>query len=209
MKPIFVCLSLVLFLAGCGKSEDESSTSDSPDSGGTSASGNASTGDKPWEDPAKPYLDDKKMDNFVASLKDPKGPFDAVAGGKVTAFNAGARMDEFDAAAKKHGFSSGEEYLGTWLRIGGAMTQVAVDDSNESMIKMHEQTIQQHEANLKKPEVTAEMKTMLEDQIKQSKATIVELKKQRAEGINAQDIATYKKHRAEFDAAMKEFSDKK
>src|SRR5262245_27215571 len=138
MKLFLVISSMSVLLAACGKS-DESSSSGSSDGGGSkSSAAKAHAGDNPWDDMTKRYLDDKKLGDFVTSLKDPNGPFDAVKKGTVTAFNVGQKMDEFDAAARKAGFKSGEEYMGVWMRIGAANTAAMQAAGNESMIKMQE-----------------------------------------------------------------------
>ncbi|HKS16289.1 MAG TPA: hypothetical protein VJU16_03200, partial [Planctomycetota bacterium] len=199
MKTLFVCSLVALLFAACGKADDPSS--DSSDGGG-SDSGSKSTpvdADQPWEDLSKPYLDDKKMGNFVKSLEDPKGPFDAIAKGKVSAFNSGAVMDEFDAAARKCGFGSGAEYFGVWTRLNAINTQIIMDDSNQSMIKMHEETIKQHQETLKSPGLTAEQKQSLEGQITGSQQTIAALKQPRESGVNAKDVEVFKKHKAAFE----------
>ena len=204
MKLLMLCLSAAFLFAACGKSDDASTSSDGSSSDSTSKTKPAD-GDKPWEDLSKPYLDDKKMGSFVESLKDANGPFDAVSKGKINAFNAGAKMEEFEAAAKKHGFESGAEYLGAWMRIGAAMTQVMHDESNQSMIQMHEETIKTSQESLKKPDLTPEVKQMLENQIKSSQETIAVLKQPREESVNAKDVEAYKKHRAAFEEAMKKW----
>jgi hypothetical protein len=204
MKTICACMSVALLLAACGKPEDSSSDSSSSDGGGSKSS---STGDeKPWDDLTKPYLSDKNMGNFIESLKDANGPFDAVSKGKVTALNMQGRMNEFEASAKKHGFASGDEYLGAWMRINATMMQVMQDDGNQSMINMHEASIRSYQETLKKPEVTPEMRQVLEDQIKNSNETLEALKQPREGGVNAKDIETFKKHKAAFEEAMKKWS---
>ncbi len=205
MKLLFIFMSVACLVSACGKSDDPSSSS--ADGGAGSKGGSTSAdGDKPWDDPAKPYLSDKKMGDFIDSLKDSNGPFDAVSKGKVTAFNAGARMDEFEASAKKHGFESGAEYLGAWVRINTAMVQVMQDESNESMIKTHEEMIRNAQEGLKAPGVTPEMRQSYEEQIKGSKETLAALKQPREGGVNAKDIETFKKHKAAFEEAMKKWS---
>ncbi|HEY3227101.1 MAG TPA: hypothetical protein VGK61_08935 [Planctomycetota bacterium] len=205
MRTIFACSFVVLLCAACGKSDDSSSSS-SDEGGSKSTTSKSAAGDKPWDDLSKPYLSDKKMGDFIESLKDADGPFDAVSKGKVTAFNAEGRMAEFEASAKKHGFASGEEYMGAWTRIGAAMMQVQMDASNQSMIQMQEESIKAAQEAMKKPDVTPDMKQVYEDQIKGATETLKVLKKPREEGVNAKDIETFKKHQAAFDEAMKKWS---
>jgi hypothetical protein len=59
---------------------------------------------------------------------------------------------------------------------------------------------------LKKPDVTPEMKEQLEGQIKAAEETIKALKQPREGGMNAQDIATFKKHKAAFEESMKKWA---
>jgi hypothetical protein len=202
MKLLAVFASLV-FLAGCGKSDD--SSSNSSDGGGSNASKEPSDPKKQWDDVSKPYLDDKKMGNFIESLKDANGPFDAISKGKVTAFNTGKVMDEFEASAKKHGFASGEEYIGAWTRIMATYGQIQQAEANESMIQMHEEVIKSNQETLKKPDVTPEMKQTLQDQIKGSQEALAALKKPPEGGVNAKDIETFKKNRAAFEESMKKW----
>ena len=212
MKIHACCAALLLLLAACGKSDDSSSTS-SGDKGGDGGGGGSRASsakvdshDNPWDDVAKPCLTDKNMDGFVESLKDAKGPFDAISKGKVTAFNANQRMDEFEAAAKKHGFKSGEEYMAAWVRINTVRSQVQMDEANQSMIKMHEDTIKQHQETMKNPDATPEMKKSLDEQIKSSQEALAALKQPREGGVNAKDVEMYKKHQAAFEEAMKNWA---
>ena len=206
MKLHLFCASLLLLLAACGKAEDPSP--DSSDGGGGSkpSSSTGAEAEKPWDDVKKPYLSDKNMGGFIESLKDANGPFDAVSKGKVTAFNAQGRMEEFEASAKKHGFASGEEYMGAWMRIGAARMQIMTDEGNQAMIKMQEESIASAQEMLKKPDITPEIKQSLEDRIKASTEALKTLKEPREEGVNAKDVETFKKHQAAFDEAMKKWS---
>lgn len=210
MRLFIACVSIAILSAACGKSGDSSSTSSDNDEGSNSGSSSSSPGSndpkKPWDDMSKPYLSDKKLGDFIESLKDANGPFDAVMKGKVTAFNAGARLDEFESAAKKHGFASGEEYLGAWTRIGAARSLIMQEEANQSMITMQEESIKSAQEALKNPEVTPEMRQNFEDRIKGANESLKELKKPREAGGNAKDIETFKKHQAEFDEAMKKWS---
>jgi hypothetical protein len=203
MKMLTWCGGLMLLLAACGKSDDDSSGSS--DDGSRSSSTGGSAGDQPWDDTSKPYLSEKRMGGFIESLKDSNGPFDAISKGKVSAFNAGQRMDEFEAAARKHGFASGAEYIGVWLRINAAQMQAMQADSNQMMVKTHEDSIRRFEEDLKKPDLTPEVRQMYQDQIKSSKAALEALK-QPQEGVNAQDVEVYKKHRPAYEEAMKKWS---
>jgi len=204
---LFVGSFVALLFAACGKAEEPSSgSSDGGGSDPAAASKAEKDGGNPWDDLSKPCLNDKNMDNFVESLTDPAGPFDAVSKGKVTAFNAQGRMAEFDAAAKKHGFANGEEYLGAWMRIGAARTQIMTDEANQSMIQMQEEVIKSAKEGLKRPDVTPEMRQSYEDQIKGATESLRALKQPREGGVNAKDIETYKKHQAAFEEAMKKWS---
>ena len=207
---LLAIFAFMFILAGCGKSDDTSSSSSSEDGGGggSNASANPADPQKPWEDPAKPYLTEKKMGDFVASLKDPKTPFDAFAKG-LTAFNAEGRMAEFEASAKRHGFESADEYMGAWMRIMGASTQVQMDESIEGIVKGQEDALKTAEEALKKPDLTPEMKELYQNQAQGARQAIEAYKQPRDGGVNAQDIATFKKHRAEFEAAFKERIEKK
>jgi hypothetical protein len=226
MKRLTIVAALALLAAACGKAEDSTSDSSESDSSSKSKSADSDkasssssksdgtgsessststsdTADNPWDDPAKPVLDDKKLDGFIGSLKDPNGPFEAVSKGKVTAFNAEKRMDEFEAAARKHGFAGGEEYLGYWLRINAVNGQIMQEESNEFMIKAQEEGIKNRREMLKKPDLTPELRQQVEEGIKASEETIKVLRQPREGGINAQDVESFKKHRKEFEEAMK------
>lgn len=205
MKMLTMCFGLMLLLGACGKSEDASSGS-SDDGGGSASSSKAgSEGDQPWDDMSKPYLSEKRMESFIGSLKDANGPFDTISKGNFTAFNAGKRMDEFEAAARKHGFASGAEYIGVWMRINSAMTTAMQAESNQMMIASQEESIKTAEAELKKPDLTPEMRQMYQDQIKGAKETLEVLRKP-PEGANAQDVEVFKKNRPAFEEAMKKWS---
>ena len=207
MRTLFVCSFVVLLCAACGKSDEPSSgSSDGGGSDPSESSKPAKDGGNPWDDLAKPCLNDKNMGDFIESLKDAAGPFDAISKGKATALNAQGRMEEFDAAARKHGFAGGEEYLAAWTRIGAARTQIMTEEGNQSMIQMQEEVIKSAKEALKQPDLTPEMRQSYENQVKGATESLKALKQPREGGVNAKDIETYKKHQVAFEEAMKKWS---
>lgn len=211
MKLHLFGASLLLLLAGCGKADDPSSSSgsssDSNDAGGSGAASTSSDGDKPWDDATKPFLTEKKMGDFVSSLKDKQNPFAVFTKG-ATPFNAESRVKEFDAYAKKAGFESGEEYMAAFTRIFACQTQVMTQESNQSMIQAQDEVIKNTQEALKKPDLTPEARQMYEAQVKSAQQMKQAFQQQEQSGLNKQDIEAYKKHRAAFEEAMKDVDKK-
>ena len=205
MKTLFACTFVALLFAACGKAEEPSSgSSDGGGNGsGASAAAGSNDGEKPWDDMKKPFLSEQKMGNMVASLKDPNTPFATFESG-VNAFNAEAKLKEFDATARKHGFKDGEEYRAVWARIVNASMQVTQNESNESMIKGLEESIKSAQEALKKPDVTPEVRKVYEQQIQSSQQSIESYKQMKLSVANEQDVEVFKKHRVEFEAAYQE-----
>lgn len=203
MKQLMVGMSMAMILAACGKSDDPSADSGGGDGSGDSSGAGSNDGAKPWDDVKKPFLSEQKMGNFVASLKDANTPFGVFESG-MTGFNTESKLKEFDAAVRKHGFKDGEEYLAVWSRIIAAQTQVMQNESSEAMIKAQEESIKNAQEALKKPDTTPEAKQIFEQHIKGAQQSIEAYKKMNMTHVNEQDIAVYKKHKAEFEAAFNE-----
>ena len=205
MRLLAISAMLSLFLAACSKSEDDSS-SKSSDGGGGGGGGShsaAADGARPVDDITKPFLSDKKLDNLVAALKDPETPFDAVQG--ATAFNAGSKMKDFDAAARKHGFKDGTDFMDVWTRFHGAAAIAAIDDQNQKFVQDQQAIIKTAEEALKQKDLAPETRKIYEDQITQGKATIAAINQPReGDAMNAEDIALYRKHKAEVEKAITE-----
>jgi hypothetical protein len=209
MKHLLLGVMACLCLSACGKSDDASSSGGSSgDSGGSESGSKAASSEslKPWEDTSKPYLSDQKMGDFISSLKAENSPFDEISKGTVTPLNASGKMNAFEAAAKKHGFASGEEYFGAWMRINSANTLVMQEESNRSLIKMQEESIKTAQEALKRPDLTAEMREAYENQVKGAQEAIQAMNQPVEGGLNAQDLATFKKHKAAFEEAMKKWT---
>src|SRR5688572_1275653 len=157
MKPILACLSLVLFLAACGKSEDESSNSASS-GGGDASSGDSGSGSsaeepkKPYEDLSKPYLTEQRVGNMINSLKEQENPFEILARGGV--WTGSSRVNEANAFARKHGFADTEEYLAAWGRTFSTWMAVKMEGANQKSIEGYETMLKVAETEMNKPDVS-------------------------------------------------------
>ncbi|HEX2694705.1 MAG TPA: hypothetical protein VHP61_03050 [Acidobacteriota bacterium] len=160
-------------------------------------------------DYTKPYLTDEKMTRFIESLQEDVNPFEVLfKGGSMMRAESDivAKAKEFDRFAQKYGFENYGDYMAVWGRIMVGDMMVASEQMKKDTIKMMEETIRTAEESLKKPDLSPEMRTMFEEQIKSSKASIEEFQKpDETSGLNAADLALVAKYKAQIDEATKKF----
>jgi hypothetical protein len=159
----------------------------------------------------KPYLTDEKMTKFVESLQEDVNPFEVLfkqAGQMQSMSEISARAEEFNSFARKYGFVDYADYTVVWGRIMVGDMLIASEQMTKDTIKTLEESIRSAEENLKKPDLSAEMRTMYEDQITSGKSSIEEFKKSDISGLNEADLALVVKYKAQIDEATKRFKQK-
>jgi hypothetical protein len=159
-------------------------------------------------DYSKPYLTDEKMTKFIASLKEEMNPFDAVLKGGQTQSLADLKdkLDEYNAFAKKYGFNDYADYMSVWGRITVGEMMQAAEEMKKSGVEWMQKSIASAEENLKKPDLSPEMKKMYEEQLASSKKSLEDMQKPEessSSNLNAQDLALVIKYKPQIDAATK------
>jgi len=201
MRVLIACVSVVVLFAACGKSED-SSSSNSSDGGGKS--GTAAAAEHPRDDMTKPYLSEAKVGNFIKSLEGDRNVIDILTmdNSLLSAAQSGKRLSELEALAKKHGFENTEDYLAVWARLMAANMTIGAETTMKSTREMYETTLKNSEEQLKRKDLTPELREMNEAQAKAARETLEELKKPQEKPINDKDLELFRKHKAAFDEAM-------
>jgi uncharacterized protein YqeY len=156
----------------------------------------------------KPYLTDEKVTKFIESLQEDVNPFEVLfkQGGQMRSMSEiSARAEEFNSFARKYGFADYADYTIVWGRIMVGDMLIASEQMTKDTIKTLEESIRSAEENLKKPDLSAEMRTIYEDQITSGKSSIEEFKKSDTSGLNEADLALVAKYKAQIDEATKRF----
>jgi len=159
-------------------------------------------------DYSQPYLTDEKMVKFIGSLQEDVNPFEVLfkQGGQMRSMSdMGAKAEAFSAFARKYGFADYADYTVVWGRIMVGDMLIASEQMTKDTIKTLEESIRSAEENLKKPDLSAEMRTIYEDQITSGKSSIEEFKKSDTSGLNEADLALVAKYKAQIDEATKRF----
>jgi hypothetical protein len=159
-------------------------------------------------DYTKPYLTDEKMTQFIASLKEEMNPFDAVLKGGQTQSLADLKdkLDEYNAFAKKYGFTDYADYMAVWGRITVGEMMQAAEEMKKSGVEWMQKSIASAQENLKKPDLSPEMKKMYEEQLASSQKSLEDMQKpdeSSGSTLNAQDLALVVKYKAQIEAATK------
>ncbi len=164
-------------------------------------------------DYSKPYLTEEKMQKFLESLKEEFNPLGILAkGGQSSSYSdLKDKIEEYNAFAKKYGFADYADYMAVWGRITVGGMEIAAEEMNKSGIQMMQDSIKSAEENLKKPDLSPEMKSIYEEQIKSSQKSLEEMQKPdtSSKQLNAQDMALVLKYKAQIDEATKKLQDAK
>lgn len=163
-------------------------------------------------DYTKPYLTEEKMQKFIESLKESMNPFDVVLKGGQTQSLMGLKdkMEEFNSYAKKYGFNDYYDYMAVWGRITVGEMMVAAKDMEKGTVEMLQNSVKSAEENLKKPDLSPDMKKMYEDQIVSSKKSIEDMQKPStsSSSLNDSDLALVQKYKTQIEEATKKFKEK-
>ena len=159
-------------------------------------------------DYAKPYLTEEKMTKFIESLQEDVNPFEVLfkGGQMMNMSDIEKRTQEYNGFARKYGFADFGDYMAVWGRIMVGDMMIAGEKMKTDMIKGMEESILSAEENLKKPDLSPDMRTIYEEQIKSAKTSIEEFNKpDDTSGLNAEDLALVAKYKAQIDEATKKY----
>ena len=160
-------------------------------------------------DYTKPYLTDVKMNKFLSSMKEEHNPFDLLfkdKGSPTTLLNLGSRMDEFNAFARKYGFDDYQDYTAVWGRITAGQIQLWGEEMMKDSVKGFQKSIDDAQADLKKPNLSPEQRKFDEDQIAGMQKTIDDMNKSNSSSaLNASDMELVKKYKGQIEQAQKKY----
>ncbi len=160
-------------------------------------------------DYTKSYLTEEKMQKFIESLKEEINPFDVIfkggQGGNL--MDLKDKLEQYNAYAKKYGFADYADYMAVWGRITVGQLEMAAEDMKKGGVEMMQNSIKSAEENLKKPDLSPEMKSMYEEQLKSSQKSLEDMQKPDTSGkqLNADDMALILKYKAQIEEATKKF----
>lgn len=199
----WIAAGAVVILAACGRGN-----SGRPAASNTRPAAAATRASNPANDYTKPYLTDQKMQNFIASMKEDKNPFEVIfkkGGGMRNPLEVQARMAEFNAFARKYSFADYQDYTAVWGRITVAQLQSFAKDAMKDVVAMTEKNIQEAEEQLKKPDLSPEMRKVYESQVEGGRKSLAQLSKPAANQFNDADLALVQKYKTEIDEAQKKY----
>ena len=205
---LMAVVALVLSFA-CGKKSDaEKAFSAAKEAAREAGSTVASSGAGAQNDYMKPYLTDAKMAKFIESLQEEVNPFEVLfKGGQMMRMSdIEKRAQEYNGFARKYGFADFGDYMAVWGRIMVGEMTISAEEWKKSSVKMMEESIRSAEEGLKQTDLSPEMRTMYEEQIKNSRTSIEETQKpDENPGLNAEDLALVAKYKAQIDEATKKY----
>jgi len=160
-------------------------------------------------DYTKPYLTDEKMNQFLASMKEDHNPFEVMfkEGGQMrNPLDLATQLEQFNAFAHKYGFQDYQDYTAVWGRImAGEMQMWAAAMAKESADGF-QKMIDSAQADLKKPNLSPEMRKMDEEQIANMQKAIADMNKADSKStINDADMEMVKKYKDQIEQAQKKY----
>ncbi len=205
-ERIISCSVFLLLLAGVvttsckGKQNDSSGMFSSPARADAANAAN---------DYTKPYLTDEKMTQFLASMKEEHNPFEVIfkeGGGTRNPVDFASRLEEFNSFARRYGFQDYQDYSAVWGRIMAGQMQIWAGEMMKESTQSFQKMITDAQADLKKPNLSPEMRRMDEDQIANAQKTIDDLNKSNSKSaLNEADMELVKKYKDQIDQAQKRY----
>jgi hypothetical protein len=196
---VFLLLLAGVFTTSCtGKPSGSSGMFSSP------VQANAAANDY-----TKPYLTDEKMTQFLASMKEERNPFEVIfkeGGGMRNPVDFAGRLEEFNSFAHKYGFQDYQDYSAVWGRIMAGQMQIWGADMVKDSVQSFQKMATDAQADLKKPNLSPEMRKMDEDQIANAQKTIDDLNQSNSKSaLNAADMELVKKYKDQIEQAQKKY----
>ncbi len=101
--------------------------------------------------------------------------------------------------------------MAVWGRITVGQMLIAAEEMNKSSIEWMQKSVATAEENLKKPDLSPEMKSMYEEQLASSKKSLEDMQKPDTSdsSLNADDLALVVKFKAQIEEATKKFKEAK
>lgn len=205
---LLAIMALVMSFACGKKNAAEKAFSAAKEAAKEAAGTVAPSGANAQNDYAKPYLTEEKMAKFIESLQEEVNPFEVLfkGGQMMNMRDIEKRTKEYNGFAQKYGFADFGDYMAVWGRIMVGDMMIAAEKMKANMLKGMEDSIKSAEEQLKKPDLSAEMRTIYEEQVKSSKTSIEEFQKpDDTSGLNAEDLALVAKYKAQIDEATKKY----
>lgn len=204
-KRMLLVVVVVLACASCGKQSGSSFVA--PSSPGPVRA------KSPRNDYSKPYLTDDKVEKLINSMQEGKNPFDFLFGrsGKAANFtDLATAVPELEAFSRKYGFDGYEDYMAVWGRVAAGeatmMAEEMLKDARQSM----QESIQSAQAQLEKPDLSADMRKMYEQQIAGAQKSLDEMNKPNsASTLNEADLELYEKYKDQIAAVEKKYNTQK
>ena len=204
-RRLLVVAAVVLACASCGKQSGSSFVA--PSSPGPVRAKSA------LDDYSKPYLTDDKVQKLINSMQEGKNPFDFLFGTSGKAANLTnliTAVPELEAFSRKYGFDGYEDYMTVWGRIAAGEATLMAEDMLKGARQSMQESIQSAQAQLQKPDVSADMRKMYEEQIAGAQKSLDDMDKPNsASSLNAADLELYKKYKDEIAAAEKKYNAQK
>ena len=179
-------------IAGCGKAPPPRPTPPAP------------PGTTPAAEVDRPYLTDRIVDRFLASMEDASNPmlFLFAENPDPTAMMRRAeRVGEFGAAALRYGFDGYRDYVKAWARISTARIAMAGEEFERKAKDLMETNIRTSEEQLRRTDLPPEVRRSHEDLIVQNRGSLAELAATRKPISRPEDLEVARRHRDRIEAA--------
>lgn len=205
IKQTLTLAALALLAASCGKQSTSSFVA--PVSPGAVHAKNA------LNDYSKPYLTDDKVQKLINSMQEGKNPFDFLFGKSGKAANLATlatAAPELDAFSRRYGFNGYEDYMAVWGRVVAGEAAMMAEDMMKGARQSMQQTIETAQAELKKSDLSPEMRSMYEQQISGAQKSLDEMNKSNSRStLNDSDLALVEKYKDQIEAAEKKYNAQK
>jgi hypothetical protein len=200
LPTIAIAAASLLLVTGCGKKENASpsGSASSPASSSSSSSGKS--------DYSKPALTEEKLTRFIDSMQEEKNPLEFIfkpGGGMRGMMDMKAKEVELNAYARKYGFKDYVEYIDTWGRVMVGQMQIGAAKMFQGLRESSQKSMEEAEAKLKDPSLTAEQRRLYTEQVESSKKSLADMAKADTNSLNAADVTLVEKFSDRINAAAK------
>lgn len=204
-RQILLVAAVVLACVSCGKQSGSSFVA--PGSPGPVRAKSA------LNDYSKSYLTDDKVQKLINSMQEGKNPFDFLFGKSDKAANLtslATAVPELETFSRKYGFDGYEDYMAVWGRVAAGEAAMMAEEMINGARQSMQESIQSAQEQLKKPDLSPDMRKMYEDQISGMQQSLDEMNKPNsASTLNEADLEVYKKYKDQIAAAEKKYNAQK
>ena len=206
INRILCVTAIALACASCGKQSTSSFAAPSAPGGVRTKSA--------LNDYSKPYLTDDKVQKLINSMQEGKNPFDFLfgksGGAAASLANLATAGPQLDAFSRKYGFVGYEDYMAVWGRIAAGEATMMAEDMLKGARQSMQESIQNAQEELKKPNLSPEMRKMYEEQVAGTQKSLDEMNKpDSGSTLNEADLELYKKYKEQITAAEKKYNTQK